>query len=112
MSAERDQDPVVDLDPETRTDATPREPDREGDLEEFPGMERIDEAPFPQRAPGDGRPDGDESAPRDDDVTVDKDLLRGGSGEQAAPRHPETDDDLLRGGAGWSEPAEERQGMA
>ncbi len=41
-------------------------------------------------------------------VEKDKDLLRGGSGEQGRSRHPATDEDLLNEGSGWSEPTEDR----
>jgi len=43
-----------------------------------------------------------------DVVEKDKDLLRGGSGEQGQSRHPATDEDLLNEGSGWSEPTEDR----
>lgn len=36
-----------------------------------------------------------------DVVESDKDLLRGGSGEQGRSRHPATDEDLLHEGSGW-----------
>ena len=41
-------------------------------------------------------------------METDKDLLRGGSGEQGQSRHPATDEDLLHEGSGWSEPTEDR----
>ena len=69
----------------------------------LPGVEGIDpEAALPEHAPGED----DQVGSGPDDVAGEKDLLRGGSGEQGEPSHPATDDDLLRGGSGWSETAE------
>jgi hypothetical protein len=116
--------PVVDLDPETypTVDDVPGSVvdealDEPSDApgggsagpESLPGVGDIDpEAPLPERAPGEDVQADDQVGSSDDVVPSDKDLLRGGSGEQGDPSHPATDEDLLRGGSGWSEPSEER----
>jgi hypothetical protein len=129
MTTERDagsgstEAPVVDLDPEAypTVDEVPGavvdealdEPsDAPGGAdrpEAFPGVADIDpEAPLPERAPAEDPEVDDQVGSGRAAVAADKDLLRGGSGEEGEPRHPATDDDLLRGGSGWSEPSEDR----
>ena len=68
-------------------------------------METSEPQPRIGRGPQDARGRKDAGT---DVVEKDKDLLRGGSGEQGQSRHPATDEDLLNEGSGWSEPTEDR----